>query len=489
MNEHECGSSSVETSRRKFLQSIGALTFAGATAGLLPALTRGQAPKSKQPPNVIIILSDDLGWGDLGCYGQTKIKTPVLDRMAAEGMRFTDAYAGSAVCAPSRSCLLTGQHTGHTPIRANPESAPAWDRKSFGDVALPEGTLTIAASGKAAGYATACIGKWGMGRPPTSGNPLKQGFDYHFGYLDHLAAHNYYPEFLWRNNEKVPLAKGQYSHDVIWDDAMRWVRDQGQKPFFLYLTPTIPHSKLNPPSVEPYADTDWKQPDKSYAAMVTRMDKDIGRLLDLLREMKIDQNTLVLFTSDNGTHSAGRSPKFLQSSGPLHGEKRDLYEGGVRVPLIVRWPDRLKPGTTSDLVTANWDFFATFNDLLGAAPPANTDGVSILPTLEGRPQDQKQHEYLYWEFYEQGGKQAVRLGKYKGVRLNVSRNADAPIELYDLSQDLGETRNIAADHADIVARINQIMKTARVPARLFPLLPAEQPTGKPATTESAPAGD
>lgn len=473
------GATSVAASRRAFLQSVGALAFAGAATGLFTSLATAQPTGARSRPNVIIILADDLGRGDLGSYGQTKIQTPSLDRMAREGMRFTQAYSGSAVCAPSRSCLLTGQHTGHTPIRANPESAPRWDRKTLGDVALPEGTPTLATSAKAAGYATACIGKWGLGRPPTSGDPLKQGFDYHYGYLGHVEAHSYYPEFLWRNNQKVPLPQGDYSHDVIWADALRWVRERGDAPFFLFLTPTIPHAKLNPPSLEPYADKDWSDADKAYAAMVTRLDKDVGRLLDLLREMKIDQNTLVLFTSDNGTHTVGRKADALQSSGPLRGVKRDLYEGGIRVPLLAWWPGVIEKGATSDLVTANWDLFPTFTDLIGVAPPANADGISIRAALESRPKDQKTHPYLYWEFYEQGGKQAVRMGRYKGVRLNVGRDADAPVELYDLDADESETRNIAAEHPEVVEQIRKHMTSSRVPSPIFPLFPDERAAPAP----------
>jgi arylsulfatase A-like enzyme len=424
---------------------------------------------------LILIMADDLGHADLGCYGQQKIKTPSLDRMAREGMRFTDAYAGSAVCAPSRSCLLTGQHTGHTPVRGNPAFAVGWDRKAHGDTALPEGTFTVSKAAKEAGYVTACIGKWGMGNPGTTGDPLKQGFDYHYGYLDHEHAHNYYPQHLFRNNEKVPRKDKEYSHDLIAEDALRWVREQAGKPFFLYFTPTIPHSKLNPPDVEPYADTGWDEPDKAYAAMVTRMDKDIGRLLDLLAELKIDQNTLVLFTSDNGTHNAGRKAAFLKSSGPLRGAKRDVYEGGIRVPLLARWPGTIPAGQVSGQITANWDFLPTFTDLAGRPAPAGIDGVSILPTLKAQPDLQKKHDYLYWEFVEQGGKQAVRQGRYKAVRLGVSKNAEAPIELFDLEKDPGETTNIAEQSPEMVKSMREIMDKAHTPSKMFPLLPAEGP--------------
>lgn len=457
------------TSRRAFLQ----FAVAGLAASVLPRFALGQAASAK--PNVILIVADDLGHGDLGCYGQQKIKTPSLDRMAREGMRFTNAYAGSAVCAPSRSCLLTGQHTGHTPVRGNPAYAVGWDRKAHGDPALPEGANVLAKVAKDAGYATACIGKWGMGNIGTSGDPLKQGFDYHYGYLDHEQAHNYYPQFLFRNNEKVPREGNAYSHDLIAEDALRWVREQASKPFFLYFTPTLPHSKLNPPNLDPYADTGWEESDKAYAAMVTRLDKDVGRLLDLLAELKIDQNTLVLFTSDNGTHTAGRKAAFLQSNGSLRGVKRDLYEGGIRVPLIARWPGTIAAGKVSEQITANWDYLPTFTELAGRPAPASIDGLSIMPTLKGQPDQQKQHEYLYWEFDEQGGKQAVRQGRYKAVRLNVSKNAEAPIELFDLEKDASESSNIAGEHPDIVKSIRTIMDKAHTPSKMFPLLPAEGP--------------
>jgi len=468
-----------ESTRRDFLRGASGFAVAGLLASLSPQLVCGQPAQQDVRPkrNVILILADDLGYGDLGCYGQKKIQTPSLDRMAQEGMRFTDAYAGSAVCAPSRSCLLTGQHAGHTVVRGNPETAVGLARGS-GDPPLPENSVTVIKAARAAGYKTACIGKWGMGKPGGPGDPLKQGLDYHFGYIGHQEAHNYYPPKLWRNNEEVPLKDKQWSHDVIAEDALRWVREQAAAPFMLLFTPTLPHSKLDPPSLEPYADTDWAASDKAYAAMVTRLDKTVGQLLELLRELKIDRNTLVLFASDNGTHTAGRKAQFLDSSGPLHGVKRDVYEGGVRIPQIAWWPGTVPPGTTSDLVTANWDFFPTFTDVIGAPPPAKIDGISILPTLTGRPKDQRQHEYLYWEFQEQGGKQAVRWGKYKGVRLNVSKQGDAPIELFDLERDLGEMKNIAADHPDVVRGIERIMTSAHVPSPTFPLLQAELAAAK-----------
>jgi arylsulfatase A len=469
----------LDTTRREFLRGASGITVAGLLSPLVSHLALAQ-PAGRAVggrPNVILILADDLGCFDLGCYGQKKIQTPSLDRMAQDGMRFTDAYSGSAVCAPSRSCLLTGQHTGHTAVRGNPESAVGLVRGS-GDPPLPEDSVTVIKAARGAGYKTACIGKWGMGKTGGPGDPLKQGLDYHFGYIGHQEAHNYYPARLWRNNQQVPLKDKQWSHDVIAEDALRWVREQAASPFMLLFTPTLPHSKLDPPSLEPYADTGWADSDKAYAAMVTRLDKTVGQLLELLRELKIDQNTLVLFTSDNGTHTAGRKAQFLNSSGPLRGVKRDVYEGGVRVPLIAWWPGTVKPGTTTDLITANWDFFPTFTDVIGAPPPANSDGISILPTLTGRPKDQKQHEYLYWEFQEQAGKQAVRQGKYKGVRLNVAKQENPPIELYDLERDPGETKNIAADHPDIVRGIERIMTSARVPSPTFPLLQAELAAAK-----------
>jgi arylsulfatase A-like enzyme len=427
-------------------------------------------------PNVIFILCDDLGYADIGPYGQKKIKTPNIDRLAAEGMRFTQHYAGSTVCAPSRSCLLTGRHTGHAVVRGNPGSAVK-DYK--GDTALPADSFTFGKMFKQAGYNTAIIGKWGMGAIKTTGWPSKQGFDFFFGYSGHRDAHEYYPPHLWRNDEKIPLDGKQYSHDLIGAETLKWLRETspkaaGDKPFMLHLTFTIPHSKMQVPDLGPYENEKWPQNEKTFAAMITRMDASVGKVLDLLKELKIDDNTLVLFSSDNGPHTEGKhEPEFFDGNGPLRGIKRDMYEGGIRVPFIARWPGKIKAGSTTDHVSAFWDFVPTAAELLQASPPKNTDGISYLPTLLGQAEKQKKHDHLYWEFQERGGKQAVRFGEWKAVRLDVSKNADAPIELYDLSKDLGEKNSVAAEHPDVVKKAAELLRKNHEPSMLFPLFPDE----------------
>jgi arylsulfatase A-like enzyme len=426
-------------------------------------------------PNIIFILADDLGYGDLGCYGQPVIQTPHIDKMAAEGMIFTDHYAGSTVCAPSRCCLMTGMHTGHARIRGNAR-VPL----------LPE-DVTVAELLKRAGYATGIIGKWGLGEPETTGIPNRQGFDTWFGYLNQRHAHNYYPDYLWRNEEKVTLAnevrpvnppggvatkRVEYSHDLFAEEALGFVERHAEEPFFLYLAFTIPHANnearnegMEVPSYGPYASEDWPEPQKGHAAMITRMDGDVGRLMAKLEELEIDENTIVFFSSDNGPHKeGGGDPAFFGSSGALRGYKRALYEGGIRVPLIVRWPGKIKAGSGTDHVSAFWDFLPTCCDLAAVGCPEGVDGFSMLPTLLGKPRKQRKHEYLYWEFHEQGKKQAVRMGDWKGVRLNVAKKPNGPIELYDLRTDLGETTDVAQDYPEIVERIAQIMATERTPS-------------------------
>ncbi len=445
----------------RLCDSIGlAALFLGCIAGNL----RAAPPAAK--PNVVFIICDDLGYGDVGPYGQKKIKTPHIDRLAKGGMLFTQAYSGSTVCAPSRSCLMTGQHTGRTPIRANPRYSRGWDRKQ-GDVPMPADAVTFPKLFKQAGYSNAAIGKWGLGRSGTSGDPNKHGFDLFFGYADHGAAHEYYPEFLWRNDQRVDLKDKQYSHDLFAGEALEFIRKQKDNPFLLYLAFTIPHSKLQVPNVEPYANESWPEHEKKFAAMITRMDGDVGRLMALLEELKIADHTLIAFTSDNGPHEEGKhSPDFFDSNGPLRGNKRDVTEGGIRVPLIVRWPGKVAAGARSDLLVGNWDVLPTFAELLNAKPPANIDGVSILPTLLGKP-DQQQHDYLYWEFNEQGGKQALRSGDWKALRVEMLKNPNGPLKLYNLKDDIGETRDVATQHPDVVARIEKLMAEAYVPTDRF----------------------
>lgn len=440
-------------------------------------------------PNIIFILADDLGYGDLGCYGQQTIRTPNLDRMATEGLRFTQCYAGSTVCAPSRCVLMTGQHTGHCLIRGN-------DR-----VPLRPADVTVADVLKTAGYTTALIGKWGLGEPETTGHPLQQGFDYFFGYTDQRHAHNFYPEFLWRNNDRVVLKnevapewRGQlpgvavrrveYSHDLFVADALRFVEENRNKPFFLYLALTIPHANneagkagMEVPELGEYADKDWPAPEKGKAAMITRMDRDVGTLLAKLKQLGIDERTIVFFSSDNGPHrEGGVDPSFFRSSGGLRGIKRDLYEGGIRVPMIVRWPGKIAPGV-SDQVWAFWDFLPTAAELAEVAAPGEIDGLSVVPTLLGRP-GQKQHEFLYWEFHEGGSKQAVRMGDWKAVRLN----PEAPLQLYALNKDVAEENDIASDHPEVVAKIEAYLKTARTESEHWPLRSKPATLKKPKTS-------
>jgi len=440
--------------RRTFLESVGAAALA------LPNLAYAAA-KPARKPNIVYILADDLGYGDLGCYGQQKIRTPNLDRLAAEGLRFTQCYAGSTVCAPSRCALMTGLHTGHTRIRSN-DLTPL----------LPE-DVTVAEVLRAAGYTTGLVGKWGLGEPDTTGIPNRQGFDYFFGYLNQGHAHNYYPDYLWRNEEKVPLAnevaKGvatkrvQYTQDLFAEEALAFVERSKDKPFFLYYAVTIPHANneagnagMEVPSDEPYSAQDWPKNEKNFAAMVTRLDTDVGRLMARLKELGLDDDTIVFFTSDNGPHrEGGHDPDFFDSNGPLRGIKRDLYEGGIRVPMIVRRPGAVPAGKTSDHVWAFWDFLPTAADIAGAETPTGLDGLSVLPALGGKKAPA--HEYLYWEFHEQGGKRAVRMGDWKAVRL-LAKNGKT--ELYDLRDDLGETRDVAATHPDIVTRLEAVMQSA-----------------------------
>lgn len=441
----------------------------------------GTVESAEPLPNIVFILADDLGYGDLGCYGQTRIKTPCLDQMADQGMRFTDCYAGSTVCAPSRCCLMTGLHSGHALVRGNAL------------VPLRPEDVTVAELLRQAGYATGIVGKWGLGEADSTGVPNRQGFDFWFGYLNQRHAHNYYPAFLWRNETKWPLRnevnhviggrdrspggvaakRVDYSHDLFTAEALKFLDDHRDGPFFLYLAYTIPHANneagkhgMEVPSYEPYENEDWPDAQKGHAAMITRMDRDIGRLFEKLEALGIDQQTIVFFTSDNGPHrEGGADPKFFGSSGPLKGIKRSLHDGGIRVPGIVRWPGKVEPNSTSDHPWAFWDFLPTACELAGAEAPKTTDGISIVPTIlsQGR---QRQHEFMYWEFHEgRTSSQAVRMGPWKAVR----KAPNAPLQLYDLPADPGEEHNRASEHPDIVAKIADYLKTARTESRHWPL--------------------
>lgn len=427
-----------------------------------------------EQPNIIFILADDLGYGDLGCYGQKHFATPNLDRMASQGMRFTQHYAGCTVCAPSRACLLSGQHTGHVYQRAN------------GDIAFRADPhdLSIARMLKNAGYHTAMIGKSGLSsNTPNGAHPNEKGFDHFFGYVGHGAAHRYYPQSLWRNGQKIayPDNHGQegkdYSGDLFVAEAMEYLDAHQAGPFFLHLSLQQPHADLNVPAQwrEPFVgkfdeiphatDNHYRletHPKATFAGMVTHLDDAVGQVLAKLRELGIEENTIVFFASDNGPMSEGGwSREYFNSGGPLRGGKRDMTEGGLRVPLIVWQPGTIAAGKTSDHVSAFWDFVPTACEAAGIEPPIDTDGISYLPTLRGEG-EQPQHDYLYWEFHERGGKQAVRQGDWKAIRLDVFTDPDRPLELYNLAADLGETRNVATEHPEIVARLRQIMRDAHV---------------------------
>jgi len=450
-------------------------------ATLLPSGAAERSPNAileklkPQKPNIILILADDLGYGDLGCYGQTKIKTPNIDRLAAEGMRFTQCYAGSTVCAPSRSALMTGQHTGHTRVRGN-EAVP-----------LRAEDITVAEVLQKAGYKTGAIGKWGLGLAGTTGVPNAQGFEEWFGYLSQTHAHDYYPSQLFRNDLIYTLdanasgQKGEYAHDLFTKVTRNFVRVTKYFSFFLYLPYTIPHANnelgrktgngMEVPSDEPYTKENWPQPEKNKAAMITRLDRDVGALMQQLKDLDIENNTVIFFTSDNGPHKEGGvKPEFFNSSGGLRGIKRDLYEGGIRVPMIVRWPGRIPAGKVSDQVWAFWDFLPTAADIAREKPPGDIDGISMLPTLLGQKQT-NQHEFLYWEFHEKGTKQAVRMGDWKAIRLAPKQ----PLELYNLKTDLAETNNVAAQQPEIVSKIENYLLTARAESERWPIrTPAEQ---------------
>jgi uncharacterized sulfatase len=436
-------------------------------------------------PNMIFILADDLGYGDVGCFGQKVIQTPRLDQMAAEGMKFSQFYAGNTVCAPSRSVLITGLHMGHTHVRGNAGG------ENMLIQSLRDEDVTVAEVLKPAGYTNGLVGKWGLGEVDQPGFPLRQGFDRFFGVLNQVHAHNYYPEFVWNNEVKLPLRnvvqrnerayggftggaatkRVDYTHDLFVEESIDFIRENKAGPFFLYLPLTIPHANnegtrmtgdgAEVPDYGIYEDRDWPNQDKGQAAMITRMDGDVGRILDYLRELGIAEDTLVFFTSDNGPHNeAGHNLDRFNPSGPLRGTKRALYEGGIRVPAIAWWPGTVAAGTTSEHIGYFGDWMATVAELAGAELPENIDSISFAPTLKGNNDKQQQHDYLYWEFYEQGSRQAVRFGNWKAIRAPMVTGS---IELYDLSQDLAETNNVAKQHADLVAKAAKMMDEAHTP--------------------------
>jgi arylsulfatase A len=487
--------------RRRFLESVAGT----AAAGMARAAGLRAAPAER--PNIVLVLADDLGYADLSCYGQTRFRTPNVDALARDGVRLTAHYSGSPVCAPSRCALLTGLHTGHAYIRDNdelPGRGDVWNDPSLeGQRPLLPNTTTIGSVLKKAGYDTAIVGKWGLGGPGSEGEPNRQGFDYSFGYLCQRQAHNHYPDHLWRNGERVPLDNPvfgahqklptdkdpqdprsydayrgrQYAFDVMLDDALAWVRQPRSRPFFLHFAPTIPHVALQVPEDSlreyegrfpetPYTGDKGYLPQRvpraAYAAMIARMDAGIGRLMRALAEARLDARTLVIFTSDNGAtfQIGGYDPAFFASNAPWRGAKQDLFEGGIRVPLVARWPDRIRAGAVRHEPCASWDLMATFADLAGTRPPAAQDGMSLRPLLEGRPL--RARKPLYWEFQ---GRQALRDGNWKAIH-DARRGA---FELHNLVADPGERRDVSGEEQAIAAKLRKAMQSEHTDSALFPL--------------------
>ncbi|WP_273212096.1 arylsulfatase [Runella zeae] len=455
-------------------------------------------------PNIIYIYADDMGYAELGCYGQKKIKTPHLDKLASEGIRFTQHYTSTPVCAPARCQLLTGKHAGHSYIRGNYELGGFPDSLEGGQMPLYPGAFTIGRMLQGVGYTTACIGKWGLGMANSSGSPNSQGFDYFYGYLDQKQAHNFYPTHLWENGKSVPLNnpvidvhkkltpetatdaafayyRGKdYAIDKMAQKALAFVKENKNRPFFLYLPFTTPHVSLQAPEEavneyvgqfedkpylgeKSYASTPY--PRATYAAMITYMDKQVGALMQLLKDLKIDDNTIVMFSSDNGaTFNGGVEAAYFRSVANLRGLKMDVYEGGIREPMIARWPQKIPANQVTDHVSVQYDVMATLADIAGYTKPIDTDGLSFLPTLLGQKTKQKQHAYLYWEYPEKGGQLAIRMGNWKGVKTEVRKNRKGPWELYDLSKDESETTNVAAQHPELVREFDEIVEREHVPS-------------------------
>jgi arylsulfatase A-like enzyme len=451
----------------------------------------------QQKPNVIYIYADDMGYGELGSYGQEKIKTPNLDKIAKEGMKFTQHYTGAPVCAPARCMLMTGKNSGHSYIRGNYELGGFEDENEGGQMPLPEGTFTIAKLMKQAGYVTGAIGKWGLGMSTTTGDPNKQGFDYFYGYLDQKQAHNFYPTHLWENGKwdtlknsyiqvHKPLAKDapdsafdyfkgkEYSVTKMADKTLDFIKKNKKKPFFLYLPYTGPHVSLQAPdeAVKEYIGQFEEQPYRgesgyastlypksTYAAMITYMDAQVGRIMKLLKELGLDRNTIVMFSSDNGAtfDVGGVNTEFFNSVGGLRGRKQDLYEGGIREPFIARWPGKIPAGKVTNHISAQFDLMATLSEITGVRA-WNNNGISLLPTLMGNDNKQRKHDYLYFEFPEKGGQVAVRTGDWKGVKSNMKKNKNAPWEIYNLLTDEKETTDVAAQHPELAKKFEEILK-------------------------------
>jgi len=460
-------------------------SFSGlmAAIALLGFKTPQALVKKQTKPNIIYIMADDLGYGEVGFNGQTKIKTPNIDQLAKEGMIFNQHYAGTAVCGPSRAALLTGVNTAHAHVR----ELSAWTAGG-GPISMGSDEVTVASELKRAGYATAIIGKWGLDEGNGTGNTLDHGFDYFYGYKTHTEAHHYYPPYIWVNREKVTLKdnvpsehKGTYSNDAFTAEAINYIQNNKDKPFFLYLPYTIPHNEITVPadSKKPYEALGWPKKamtpghyyhdaegNTTFAGMVSRLDSYVGQILSELKKQGIDDNTLVVFTSDNG---GAFNNDFFNANGPFRGAKLTMYEGGLHIPFAARWPAKIRAGSVTEQVCAFWDFLPTACEMAGIKPTKKIDGLSYLPTLEGRVKQQKSHDYLYWELNEtQGPLQAIRMGKWKGIA-----RYQKPFELYDLSTDKGETTNLAIRYPDVVNRIKALMIATRTDNPEFPLTKRE----------------
>jgi arylsulfatase A len=479
------------------------------------AVTPAVAQPSR-PPNIVYVYADDLGYAELGCYGQERIRTPRLDLLAAEGMRFTQHYSGSSVCAPARAALLTGKHTGRAAVRDNHELQP------WGQYPLPPSEITVATLLKRIGYATAVIGKWGLGPVGSEGAPDRHGFDLFFGYDCQRQAHTYYPSHLWRNSHRIDLTAwngtfprkedgfllareyervegdprdffgrfsgGVYSPDLMIEEALRFVRDSRNQPFFLYFATPVPHVTVQVPddSLREYLGLGWDDqpfmgsnmylphpaPRAAYAAMITRMDRDIGRLVDLVEELGLSETTIFMFSSDNGPIGRhGGGAEFFESAGPLRAGKGSFYEGGIRVPMIARWKGRIAPASVTNHTSYQPDFLPTALDLAGRIDlqPEGVTGISFAPTILGNPERQRNHEFLYWERRAEPGSQAVRMGDWKAIRFGGDNGLPGPVQLYDLATDIGERIDISSAHPQVVTRMEQILREARRPSAVFPL--------------------
>lgn len=461
----------------------------------------------RSKPNIVYIYADDLGYGELGAYGQQKIKTPNLDRMAREGVRFDQHYSGAPVCAPARAMLMTGKHGGHSYIRGNYELGGFSDDMEAGQMPLPEGTFTIARMLKKAGYATGMIGKWGLGMADTPGSPLRQGFDYYYSVLDQKQAHNFYPTHLWENDKWDKLDnpvidvhkrldrtkatdadflyfKGKvYGPDKMTEKALNFIDKHQRQPFFLYLPYPLPHASLQAPdeyvnkyigqfNEEPYYGqqnyASTRYPLSTYAAMITYLDAQVGLIMQRVKSLGLDENTIIMFSSDNGAtfNTGGVDARFFKSVGNFRGLKMDLYEGGIRIPFLARWKGTIRPNRTSDLISAQYDLMATLAELTGQTIPNPTDGISFLPELKGYASRQVKHKYLYFEYPEKGGQVAIRMGDWKGVRVDVRKNPNAAWQIFNLKTDISETTDVAPQHPDLVKRFDQIQKDEHQPTHI-----------------------